>query len=129
MDGVAVEWVAVDGVAGGFALACTCAMCSFTAAATGVMRVPMIRAASVPFFAQAGKSHQLHAALMVPFGPCFTGISRPQHMHSMVPIVSFGVVAIKPPLLGNQCRSPCTVRRMLGRMPLPSSPAPSKSVR
>ena len=53
----------------------------------------MIRWASVPCFAYAGKSHHWHAALIVPFSACFTGISCPQHMHAMVPMCVFGLVA------------------------------------
>jgi hypothetical protein len=57
----------------------------------------MIRCACVPFLAYAGKSHQLQAALIVPFSACLTGISWPQHMHAIVPIVVFGVVAMFSP--------------------------------
>ena len=58
----------------------------------------MIRWASVPCFAYAGKSHHWHAALMVPFSACLTGISWPQHMQAMVPMWVFGLVANADPL-------------------------------
>jgi len=58
----------------------------------------MMRCASVPCFAYAGKSHHWHAALIVPFSACFTGISWPQHMQAIVPMCVFGLVAKADPL-------------------------------
>lgn len=46
----------------------------------------MMRCASVPAFAYAGKSHQEHAALSVPFSAALTGICSPQQRHAMVPM-------------------------------------------